>query len=210
VLAAGVALLIGAYSIGLHRGDSREILTPTTALRPSEVGSVETEESPADRNRDAPKATAPAPEDKTKGKVEQSADEGVALKKDAPRERAESAAPASEPAPATNADADRENFARSPEVDLRAQELTDAVASSPVEEQRRRDAAPSAGTVQPPIARMQAYNAAPSPKETITFLLDGTIYQVEADSVRVTADQQGRILHIYTASGVVRIRLAGQ
>jgi hypothetical protein len=36
----------------------------------------------------------------------------------------------------------------------------------------------------------------------------GNAYAIEADSVRVVEDESGRTLHIYTAEGIIRIRLA--
>lgn len=44
---------------------------------------------------------------------------------------------------------------------------------------------------------------------SLTFLLDGRRVVVEApDSVRVTQDDRGRMLIIYTSDGIIRIHLA--
>jgi hypothetical protein len=45
-------------------------------------------------------------------------------------------------------------------------------------------------------------------RQQLTFVLDGSPLTVEADSVRVTEDEQGRMLIIYTPDGIIRIRLA--
>jgi hypothetical protein len=200
VLAAGVALMIGAYSIGLHRGDGNAVIPPMRA----------TQEEEAARKDQAP----PLPEEQKAGQPP--ADEArEAGRPDVtaadPRRTPESEAkkvetPAVAPARSEEARADR---APQPE----------SVMEGMASRQRDTAAAPAQSTPAPPtvseqsVGRLQARGGrggevGVAPRQTLTFLLDGMPMTVEADSVRVTEDERGRMLLIYTPDGVFRIRLA--
>ncbi len=187
VLAAGVALMIGAYSIGLHRGDGVAVLPPPPTLprddrylaetpaempepTPAVVGEAREAESPAAGS--AEKKTLGSKPDAaltTPGVVADRTDKLEAGETRASKERKTAAAPAQE-------------------------------------------ALSAEGKVNEPSDRAPRAPAAASlavSKRPLTFFLNGSPVVVEApDSVRVTQDEQGRMLIIYTSDGIIRIRLA--
>jgi len=211
LVAASVALIIGAYSIGLHRGGGDAVVPPAATL-------TEGEREPVDR------ATPPPPEEKAqriaaddaRGAGEPAVAE--AEKKAWPESRGEAdkkviaesqeekvAAATTPPAPADEALAERTWKAR-PEEEARAQTRREA-ASPPAAEALAPTPVPKDSRER---ARIMKFDAAPrGTRQSFTFLLNGSPLSVEADSVRVTEDERGRILNIYTPDGIIRLRLAG-
>jgi hypothetical protein len=189
VLVAGVALMIGAYSIGLHRGDSGAMLPPTAALQRAEGGLAETPtEMPESKQMvvgEASEAEKPATGDADKKRISESK----------PEEPAASMAPPS----------------RSDGVTEKAK-LEWKLGSSLEETPAPAQEAPSAQGKLNASDRAPRAPAAASlsvSKRPLTFFLNGSPVVVEApDSVRVTQDEQGRMLIIYTSDGIIRIRLA--
>jgi hypothetical protein len=197
VLAASVALLIGAYSIGVHVGgdsvplpavatlqrDNRVVGTPTGEARQSNEAANEPAAGGAQR---------PAASDADKGRAAEPAE------KKAP-------APATPPA---RAEERNQALTRNLEAEMsRAAAKQEAIVSEPA------DAASAQGSLKAADRpRLQsAAQAVIAPKAPLTFLLNGVPILVEApDSVRVSEDAQGRILLIYTSDGIIRIRLANE
>jgi len=201
LVAACVALIIGAYSIGLHRGG--ELLTPTT-MEPDarveappvdveeagDIAEVE-EEAPTREKRNvatskAQNAVEPTPsvmpdaaEKKTggTGQLEERA-EGPASGGEAP------ATPLQRP---TKIRPDED----SPQV------AGDREAPQPAAEM----------AIDRPLALPQSIREDLADRR-LTFLLNGTPVTVEADSARVVEDRRGRILIVYTPDGIMRLRLA--
>jgi hypothetical protein len=188
VLAASVALVIGAYSIGLHRGSG--VLPPAATLQrddraPSETP-IETR-APASKPMDEV-ATTPAPT-KSEGTLAESYEK----KSDA------TDVPAALP---EEADAGRSAQPEAAEgLALKAREPV----RSPT------PAAPqSLGKLNQPVDRAQTpATAAPSPalKGQTTFLLNGSVVVEVPDSVRVIPDELGKMLIIHTSDGIIRIYL---
>jgi hypothetical protein len=178
VLAAGVALMIGAYSIGQHRGGR---LLPTEVSErerqlgiqiPNEVVESEPESEPV-ISKEAAKVV-PEPAAGGQGKLDWE------LKKTNPSSAPpvrldESAAPRTEP----------EGLASKSALEQGA--LQDAMKRS---------------------SDMAAPSAALAPRQPLSFQLGVTRVFVEApDSVRIVGDERGRTLLIYTSDGVIRIYL---
>lgn len=187
ILAASVALIIGAYSIGLHRGGSGDALAPVATVPQF----LERAEAPEETR--APSRTA--------ADVGETEDVAAAAKKDvAESKEQEPPAPATPAVRPGEASADRDDL----EPEALARERSEVSAPAALSESPR--AASKAGRVQPPSAPL---DATLFEKQSLTIVLDGSPLTVEADSVRVTEDERGRILIIYTSDGVIRIRLAG-
>lgn len=194
VLAASVALVIGAYSIGLNRGGG-EVPVP---LQPVSRETAQRAEPPEEMQlpRRAKPESAPPSEAFVDADTKKNTSE-TKMSKDL----AASDSPAPQSHPAT---AEREDRARSAgETDALAKEETEAAAPAATLSESPQ-AASKAGRVQVPSAMLDATVTA---KQTLTILLDGSLLTVEADSTRVTEDKRGRILIIYTRDGAIRIRL---
>ena len=209
LLAACVALMVGAYSIGLHRGDgSQGVLLPETMTRDVRVPAQE----PAVDTR----------EKKDEGLVGRSnleAEQGAL-------ERAREAAPtvSDEPRGAASAEGRltpesmRESVASpSPRAGRTDEAATDEVSQEAVRQESlaeavkklEESAAKDALTAEP-VAGTQALRATAPPsvkKQPLTFLLNGSPVTVDADSVRVIQEKHGRVLLIYTLDGIIRIPL---
>jgi hypothetical protein len=185
LLAASVALVIGAYSIGLNRGDVRPM-----------PGVVETK-MPVDHGR-AEKSLAPPPEVVVEPQA--AAEPTLELKR-------ENAAPsAAAPSARKDEEASAGRIAQEKMRDEdRAVSAGESAASPPTE-------TPAPPTALKPAARtptLQEGAVSSAAKKTpLTFYVDGSPVTVEApDSVRVVQDDQGRMLIIYTSDGIIRIRL---
>jgi type IV secretory pathway VirB10-like protein len=191
VLAAGVALIIGAYSIGLHRGEGEETLRTIAQQAPSSVPPAEDAPAPAQ----SPPATAPAPE------TDRLESQDAPVKDALERARANESSPEAEalaPAPTVLGESKKDlDWQLKPKEEERA-DASKSTASR---------LAPQAGGASGRILAMdEASDARP---RWITYQLDGKTVFVEApDSVRVVEDEQGRMLLIYTSDGIIRIRLA--
>ena len=236
VLAASVALVIVGYSLGLHEGRGREMFVPTETRTTAEPERQYTElatppstkeydqdptandqaptENDKDRGADVPAVGAVAPqENKQDLKKEYAPAEPEASRADESREQASEALSSSD----RLADA-APKLSRFSTMDVRANRVENQPApapASPREEQSPKTMAlsrqPYAGsdsaTRSKAALRTESFSVA-EPRQTLTFNWDGQTFQLEADSVRVIEDQWGRPLHIYTAEGIIRIRLA--
>jgi len=191
LVAASVALMFGAYSIGLHRGGGTPALSPPTSTLSGERDRAETlaEAPPAKRPvvDDLRKADQPVAE-------ETPAAEAPEKKSAVPVARSDEAA----------ADAARQDKA---EADALASRGRQPPASSPPEEQSAEGALNRANEPAPARLAMESARVSKAPR---TFMLNGVPVTIEApDSVRVTEDEQGKMLLIYTSDGIIRIRLGG-
>ena len=196
VLAAGVALMVGAYSIGLHRRDGSALLPPTATLQRDEGRLAETPTETSVSKDVAGERTDEAERPAT-GAVE-------------PERALESKTPSSESMtpPASSGEAEKP-LAREPVAEEKAVGSARGEDIAPPERgslsaqgklNKSSDQAP-----RPPAASSPALLSQPR-----TFFLNGLPVLVEApDSVRVIQDDQGRMLIIYTSDGIIRIRLAG-
>jgi len=201
LMAACVALMIGAYSIGLHRGDENDVIRSVAPVRDDAAREIQgvTQSEPAKDNalrleEPALPATPSAP----------------------PESRAQSPAEAKKKNQATE---ETRQMARSPEnTDLRKDEPARTMdeglsAAGRVEDQASGAALESAARAnQAPVPAAQMFareSVAPSTVLQRTFQMGGTTFIVEApDSVRIVEDAAGRMLLIYTSDGLIRIRLA--
>ncbi|HEU4366109.1 MAG TPA: hypothetical protein VFT13_11665 [Candidatus Krumholzibacteria bacterium] len=190
LLAASVAVIIGAYSIGLHRGDGTRVLPPVETVRTNEF-----------IREDAP-AVAPELE------VEPPAP-GLVLQADrtAPEKKRQQV-----PSPADESRAEEPQMAgrvTEPKQEGEAPAKDAAEVGRDVAESAPTAPAPSVAFEKSALRFERDRAAHPASKTPLTFYLNGTPVIVEApDSVRVTQDEQGRMLIIYTSDGVIRIRLA--
>lgn len=192
LLAASVAVIIGAYSIGLHRGDGTRVLPPVETARTNEFVREDAPPS-APELEVAPPASGLIPE----------TDRTVTEKKRQQAQAPADEARAEEPHMAGRA-AESKQEGEAPAKDA-AEVGRDVAESAPTEP------APSVAFEKSALrARATQDRAAPPASATpLTFYLNGTPVIVEApDSVRVTRDEQGRMLIIYTSDGIIRIRLA--
>jgi len=230
LLAACVALMIGAYSIGLHRGGGEQVLPTVTTIEP---------------DRHARAEEPPAPEPEKKATVSNEAGEAltqtpppetapVTQMEEPPAPQAKAETPAAEEktqAPKAPAEADQVTRKKALDVQVdeaavthdrqaAAQEEGQAVVpdkslaatgretttSQPQEKTAPRAMfSESARRTQPE----RADAVSDLSKRPLTFMLNGTPVIIEApDSVRVVEDRHGRILLIYTSDGVIRIRMA--
>ena len=187
LLAACVALIIGAYSIGLHRGDSSQPLRVTETKKTEDGGRIE-------------KPLAAPPKDDVEPQVASDAWRSNALEA-----KPESPAPLV-PAPAASWEETRAG--RIVPDEAREEEI--AAGASEIDE------SPSAKAASPSVSKESAARLQAPPEglvsgasiRPLTFYLNGSPVIVEApDSVRVIQDERGRMLLIYTSDGIIRIRL---
>lgn len=193
LLAASVAVVVGAYSIGLHRGEGEEAVPALAKYTEMSVR----DEAPS--RSEAPRVDAPAPE------AQSPATEP--LKRERANEMPETK-DFSEATPASEADESKKDLVwqLKPKEEEALMDALGSVESSEEKESAQRPAAPSrtSAGARPPQASMMAESA----REPLTFVMDGKTIVIEApDSVRVVQDDQGRMLLIYTSDGVIRIRL---
>ncbi len=198
LLAACLVLMIGAYSIGLHRGVDNEVLKKVEPQReglavqsPSEeIKSLGLPPTKRDELSRSPQSMSiPEPlSDKDQ----------VANEPAAPSLKWE----LNVPKMSQSADAKKEER----ESDVASTEslqktLTEGIAGAT-------DMAAPSSPPMPAQLRAKAAREAP-PEHWRTFALNsGTLIVDAPDSVRVETDEQGRTLLIYTAHGVIRVRLA--
>jgi len=201
VMAAGVALVIGAYSIGLHRGDSNE-----TRRLMTEMGAPPAAEAPSNYSElDAPAPAADAIAPKSKSTVLHDAPESGNLQNERTRANetpATSEAPASDDA--ASAPAQRTDEAKK-DLDWRLK---------PKEEERPEAKSSDAPPSTPELGRASGAVApstmafSESVQRPLTFHLGGKTVMIEApDNVRVVEDEPGKTLLIYTSDGLIRIRV---
>jgi len=190
LLAACLVLMVGAYSIGLHRGVNDEVLQKVEPQRSA---------LPSESVRRTELGVPPA--------IQESDDAGradAAPNTDVEKQLQEMKAPAFEP-PKLNTpqlaapkDAKKQKRAKTDEVaESMEKSFSDRLSATDMP-------APSAAPMplQSRIASGSAMNA------SRTFALNGGTLVVDApDSLRIVTDEQGRTLLIYTSDGVIRIRL---
>jgi hypothetical protein len=210
VLAAGVALIVGAYSFGLHRGgteDARRVFTELGIPPSGSVAPAENDE--LGRVQQAPAVDAVKPESKQLESQEER--QRGALEKE--RSRANDA-------PAAVIEGKSEKLAAAPPVvsdeskkdldwQLKPKAEARADAQKTVETPLQAEApklARSSDRPQPPQSSLALQESVQRP---LTFVLNGkTVLLDVPDNVRVVEDEQGKAILIYTSDGVIRIRLS--
>jgi hypothetical protein len=208
LVAACVALVIGGYSIGLYRGGGSGVLPVTPAIEVRNDGHAlgssnaaleKKEEAPRNAPVEQPVAAEPPAAQSTP-------------EKDAPTQSAP--VDAVKPDVASGARSD-ERF-RQVEFDedrpAQALQAEPAPATVPTLEAPVREKSAAKAMRDESARRVQAQPSTMSPqasKPSLTYMLNGTPVVIDApDSVRVTQDERGRMLIIYTSDGIIRIRMA--
>jgi hypothetical protein len=204
VLAAGVAIVIGAYSVGLHRGDneeSRRLMSEMGVPAPASEVPLEYDER---ATAPAPAADAVAP--KSKNSELKDAPKNEALQK----ERVQT-----NETPATIETQASEGVASAPaqREDETKKDLDWQL--KPNEEERAEAKSSDAPTATTPELGRSSGALAPSTmafsesvQRPLTFHLGGKTVVIEApDIVRVVEDEPGKTLLIYTSDGLIRIRV---
>jgi hypothetical protein len=200
VLAASVAVMIGAYSIGLHRGGVEEALRAAAPMGTQAPGSLSSAEDDGRVRVQTPSLDAIKPESKP------------LESKDALRSEDLQKQTRTNQVPATNQPATSEGLAstiRSDEskkdLDWQLKSKEEGSAQGTVASPLQAEPARATDRARPP----QPSALAESAQRPFTYVLDGKTIVVEApDSVRIVEDKQGRMLLIYTSDGIIRIRLA--
>jgi len=200
LLAACLVLMIGAYSIGLHRGVSDEVLTKVEPQVQS--FSEQTASQEIEATRGAVKLGRVTGNEASKT-VEPEAD--FVDKKAPPFEPPK----LNVPQLASRKDAKEEKKAKADEVnEAMAQSFSDRLSA---ETSQPAGATDLAAPMSPPMASQMRPKAVldESAEHWRSFALNsGTLIVDAPDSVRVETDGQGRTLLIYTSNGVIRVRLA--
>lgn len=201
LLAACIVLVVGAYSIGLHRGDERALqgVTPPQldgTTRIDEPVPLTTMQSDRDLDTQSPREPVIA-EERTaqtlERKLESHLDETTG-KKDAEREQRRAEADDRSDVPVAES--------------MGAVEMADP--DKRMARERQNYASPQApGTMKLSDGTALGSAAAPASPPEKRFMLNGSALIVSApDSVRIVQDEQGRVLLIYTSDGIIKIRLA--
>jgi type IV secretory pathway VirB10-like protein len=215
LLAACVALMIGAYSIGLHRGGGEQVLPTVTTTEQDRLAREEpvasepekkAHETLSDEATEAPTPTPPPETAPVKQKEEPPAPQ-VKEEPPAPEEKA--------PAPKAQAEADQVTHKKTLDVQVDEEAVVNDRQVAAQEEGQAvvRDKALAATGRETTTSQPQEKTAPRAmfsdlSKGALTFMLNGRPVVVEApDSVRVVEDRRGRMLLIYTSDGVIRIRL---
>ena len=208
LLAACIVLIVGAYSIGLQRGDRMQtiigvqppelgVIPYSEAPRESQAVDVESLESLADATTESQATSEPPPSplakrERTANKALETPEETkpsvkLDLRQDEVADDAPAAAGlAAEPAPAAG------------DIDVAERKQKEQIGIQPPSTMsfEARDAlAPQALTES--AARPRTYQLGGS-----TFIVDGP------DGVRIVESEDGREILIYTSDGLIRIRLA--
>jgi hypothetical protein len=193
--------MVGAYSIGLHRGGENEVIRSVQEQSSDEVSSMLSKDDGAR----APSALEPRPLDDP---LPMAAEETQK-----PEPQLEWKLKARE------GRADKAERAESKEIDAVEETTLGAAAEGVVKEGEDVGLSAKRSNLQPPAAaprlqmkdalRSYADESAQNAPRQRTFSLNGTTFIVDApDSVRIDQDSDGRTLLIYTSDGVIRIRLA--
>jgi hypothetical protein len=204
LLAACVVLMIGAYSIGLHRGVDDEVLR-----RVEPQGNVQLH-----RETDSDVPTNKANDDRVPPVSEEKGQIMSVPEATNPVTNEKIAAPPLEwnlntPQLAARKDTKKEKQNKPDEVnEAMTRSFSDRLSSEGVQPAPATDLAAPSSPPMPAQLRAQAMEGG-SVSRARTFTLNGGTLIVDApDSVRVVTDEQGRTLLIYTSDGVIRIRLA--
>ena len=218
LLAASFALMIGAYSIGLHRGGDNEVIRSVQPVTPPVVDKIQTSEAPGLR-ADRP-ATPEVREPEADAKFAKQSSEPTAglERQDAPATLSVPAAPPEKKEKASEESARLEWSLKDADALQESAPAAQTETASPAlqtrggrsDDGRRRTAEPPAPAARRTLAyKSTVRSAAPSGARERSFRLGDTALFVEApDSVRIIEDTQGRMLLIYTSDGLIRIRLA--
>ncbi len=196
VLAASVAIVIGAYSIGLQRGGVEEAYRKAVPETFTELGAPPRAD---DAGRvQAPASTAPAPA------PVQSSEELQGTLRDEARSRTNAS-----PEPAREIPAEDVASPPAPASDEDKKDLTWQLKKVETDAVRETEApAAKAGLARSSDAPVPSMTMAEASKRPLTFVLGGKTVVIEApDSVRVVEEEKGRTLLVYTSDGVIRIRL---
>lgn len=188
LLAACFALMIGAYSIGLHRGDGGEVVRAVDKMKQTDSGLADKplalpQEQPVEKER---KDEPPASAEGASGVLEEKRAASVTTPEQTSKPRGE--APQAEALKVDRETTEREVTA-SPQVETPAP--ASVAQGSALRSEAVRDNA---------VSKVA--------KHRLTFMLNGSPVVVDADSVRITEGQRGRMLIIYTSDGIIRIPLA--
>ena len=221
LLAACVALVIGAYSIGVHRGGDQVLPDVATGvLRTDDRAAVETPTTAAPETpvTGAPEAkTGRSASDETRNAEPSAAADAelgdvAAQKKESPAESS----------PALAAPPEKQTVVeRARSLEQQEEESAEIPASQPQETLAPQETQAPKVTTKESLRLAQPEGvvtlAQPQPTgesalvfaRTLSFLLNGTPVVVDApDSVRITQDDLGRMIIIYTKDGPIRFRLA--
>jgi hypothetical protein len=192
LLAACVALMIGAYSIGLHRGGGDAVLPLGVAPMERDAGNA-TLERPAKRQE----VKSPPPEQSVSAEEKPRRDRLADA--DAERRAATPEPEVKEETVLSKRPADVQNVERTREKDGAAEGLASADEAAPAREAlTSQSEAPSAPS-----------SVAPRMLPVPLLMLGDLPVVVDApDSVRVTQDERGQMILIYTSDGIIRIRPA--
>lgn len=201
VLAASVAVIIGAYSIG-HRGGVEEALRAAAPMGTQAPGSLSSAEDDGRVRVQTPSLDAIKPESKpleSKDKLRSEDLQKQTRANEAPATNEPLSVPLSSPS-ALRVDESKKDLDWQLKSKEEGRSQAQGSVASPLAEP-----APASNRQRPPQPSV-AFDAA---KRPTTFMLNGKAITVEApDSVRIVEDEQGRVLLIYTSDGIIRIRLA--
>lgn len=218
LVAACVALVIGAYSIGLHRGGGDQALTGMLGSENKGPVAVEKPDTPSpetveeitveDKAVETPPPVAEAPPTPRREAPAKGADDAFkkeqTTRDEVPPARRQTVVEtdADVPPPVEEGVADREQ-----PRETRFDGLAEAAEEAPVPPATQSAAPRAKRSVSSDRAGVRS-----EPSDIVTppmvFLLGGTRLAVEApDSVRIVEDNRGRMLLIYTSDGVIRVRV---
>ena len=209
VLAAGVALVIGAYSIGLHRGNVDEAFHTAAPMGQQAPGTVApTENDEIGRLQQAPAVDATQPEsERLDSKVVR---ESSALAKersranDAPAAVEEGASDKLAAAPPVASDESKKDL----DWQLKPKEEERADAQKTVEAPLAASAPTASRAMAPQALAPQPSSLSDAVQRPLTFVLNGKTVILEVPhNVRVVEDEQGKVLLVYTSDGIIRIRV---
>ena len=206
VLAASVALMFGAYSIGLHRGGGEEALRAVAPIGVQAPGSLAPATAPTEvvetGRVQSPPVDAAKPEVQRLEAQDALKTEGLAKE----RSRSNEAQPVDQAqAPVPSAPEERSDESKKDLV----WQLTPTETEPATAEKSVASGAVAPRAESPSRGAVPQMSAAPeTARRPFTFLLNGKKVVIEApDSVRVVEDAQGRMLLIYTSDGIIRIRM---
>jgi len=184
LVAACVALVVGSYSLGLHRGGGRELMVPAELKKQEmDISTPEPTRTAVQEEREPAALTPQAP--------------ATAVEtREVPKEKAALSSP---PAPRADEEA-ADGVAK-----------RDVANENDRREETPYGRAPAAYMEAPTELKSSATRSMAMPQEStraVPFILNGTpVFVAAPDSVRVETDAEGRVLLIYTSDGIIRIRL---
>lgn len=237
LIAASIAVVIGAYAIGLQHSGGRDVLTGVVAEQSRPIDADELENMPASKDVGRSDVTAPdTPTAGTKREVQVAPEEAPPTKqpkapaREAPKDEGTLTFEAFEDMPGPDADTEKKRgsdiVVQEDAVTSKAREAAD-VPPPEAEKITEAEESPAAAAPVPesepaaaPMAKMQSLSASPQERDqrekralafarTLSFLLNGTPVVVDLpDSVRITQDDLEQVIIIYTSDGPIRFRIA--